>query len=271
MPSLNRGLEVYFNLYLRRRIPTLVYAMGRVGSVALFQSLYRRGEFALHAHVLEPENLKRKKGKRPGTSKWAYKQIVCKQRRARIISLVRNPVECMVSAFAPEVRVPLNGRAGSTDGATADFSDQFRAGYFDRQRHLLKLNWFDSEFKAALGIDVYNHPFPKETGYLQFQEGPFDVLIIRSELEDETKSRVVSDFVGTDELPIVRSRVGEQQPYSEVYKAFKQQVTVPEEYLDTIVNSRFAQHFFTQDMLSAMAERFSAKANLHVPCPPRNV
>ena len=48
MVSFKRGLEVYFNFYLRRHRPTIVYAMGRVGSVALFRSLYAHGEFALH-------------------------------------------------------------------------------------------------------------------------------------------------------------------------------------------------------------------------------
>ena len=256
MASMNRGLQIYFNFYLRRRTPTLVYAMGRVGSVALFRSLYEHGEFALHAHILNPANLKRKEGKRPGTSKWAYKQIVCKQRNVKIISLVRNPVECMVSAFAPEVRVPFDPNTGDGHLSTSELSDQFRAGYFDRQRHLLKLNWFDDEFKAALGIDVYNYPFPKDRGYVQFREGPFDVLIMRSELDDDMKSRVVSEFVGTTDLKIIRTRVGAQQSYGEIYRVFKQRVTIPEQYMDAIVNSRFAQHFFTQDTLSAMNDRF---------------
>lgn len=259
MASMNRGLQIYFNFYLRRRTPTLVYAMGRVGSVALFRSLYGHGEFALHAHILNPTNLKQKKGKRPGTSKWAYKQIVRNQRKVKIISLVRNPVECMMSAFAPEVRASADPITGYQHLSTRELSDQFRAGYFDRQRHLLKLNWFDDEFKAALGIDAYNYPFPKEAGYVRFQEGPCDVLIMRSELDDEMKSRVVSEFVGTTDLKIIRTRTGEKQPYGEIYKVFKERVAVPETYMDTIVNSRFAQHFFTPAMLSAMKERFISR------------
>lgn len=256
MASAMRGLEIYSNFYLRRRTPTIVYAMGRVGSVALFRSLYEHGEFALHAHILNPANLKRKKGKQPGTSKWAYRQLVCKQREVRIISLIRNPIECMVSAFAPEVRAPLDDTGGHRNLSAQALSAQFKAEYFDRQRHLVKLNWFDDEFRAALGINVYKYPFPRETGYLRFREGPCDVLLMRSELDDDTKSRVASDFVGTTDLKIIRARVGREQPYGEIYKVFKQRVTVSKEDMESVVNSRFAQHFFSQDVLSAMKERF---------------
>ena len=259
MVSLRRGLEVYINFYLRRRSPTIVYAMGRVGSWALFRSLYAHGEFALHDHVLHPVNLKLKEGVRPGTSKWAYKEIIRKHKKAQIISLVRNPVECMVSAFAPQVKGRFDTDNGWEHLSTEELSDQFRTGYFEQQRHLQKLNWFDSEFKAALGIDVYKYPFPKDTGYVRIQKGPHDVLIIRTELDDALKAQVVSDFLGLTNLKIIRTRVGEQQPYGEIYKVFKQRVTVPERYLDTIINSRYAQHFFPQDTLDAMRERFSAK------------
>lgn len=258
MASPLRGLEIYHNFYLRRRTPTIVYAMGRVGSVALFRSLHRHGEFALHAHILNPENLKKKQGKRPGTSKWAYRRIKSGQRKVRIISLVRNPVECMVSAFAPEVTASVDPATGYQHLTALELSEQFRTGYFDRQRHWLKLNWFDSEFKAALGIDVYKYPFQKEAGYVRFQEGPCEILIMSSDLDDDQKSQVVSDFVGTTNLEILRTRTGETQSYGELYKVFKERVTVPEEYLDQIVNSRFSQHFFTSQMLSDMRERFSA-------------
>jgi len=29
------------------------------------------------------------------------------------------------------------------------------------------LNWFDEEFKPALGVDVYDHPFPVDAGFVQ--------------------------------------------------------------------------------------------------------
>ena len=256
MVSLKRGLEVYVNFYLKRRSPTIVYAMGRVGSGALFSSLHAHGDFAFHAHVLDPANLKAQHRRMPGTSKWIYEHVIRKRKEAKIISLVRNPVACMVSAFAPRLKGRVDTDNGNEPPSAKELSDQFRKGYFDQQRHLQKLNWFDSEFKAALGIDVYRHPFPKETGYVQFREGPTEVLILTSELDDAVKGQAVSEFLGLTNVKISRGRVGEQQAYGDIYKIFKQRATVPERYLDAIIDSRYAQHFFTQETLDAMRQKY---------------
>ena len=93
MFGVKRGLEVHIDYYLRRRTPTIVYAMGRVGSDSLYRSLCAHREFVLFAHVLDAENMKIRYGKRGRIAKWAAKHIIQKQKKARIISLVRNPVE----------------------------------------------------------------------------------------------------------------------------------------------------------------------------------
>ena len=235
--------------------------MGRSGSIALLRSLYAHGEFVLATHWLDP--IKIREGGYHGSAIWACKHIVLKQKKARIISMIRNPVECMVSVFGlSRFREKRNGRFESRDGLDRmtpdELNDWFKTDYFEKQGHLHQLQWFDAEFKAALGIDVYNYPFDKEMGYVQFQEGTYDVLILRTEMDDARKSHLISDFLGTKDLKMVRENVGERSHYGDIYKMFRQQATVPEEYLDTIINSRYAQHFFTQETLDAMKQRFKA-------------
>lgn len=125
----------------------------------------------------------------------------------------------------------------------------FRTQYFAEQCHLERLNWFDIEFKAALGIDVYKHPFPKQLGYVKMSEDPFEVLVMRTEMDDGVKARVISDFLGLQEFKLERFNMGAQASYGEMYKAFKERATIPEKYLDAIISSRFAQHFYTHEML----------------------
>jgi len=85
------------------------------------------------------------------------------------------------------------------------------------------------------------------------------VLVLRTEMDDARKSELVSDFLGLKEkLKMVRENVGDRSHYGDIYQLFRQQVTVPEEYLDTIIASRYAQHFFTQETLDAMKRRFKA-------------
>ncbi len=260
MFGVKRGLEIHIDYYLRRRTPTIVYAMGRVGSNSLYRSLYAHRELVLFAHVLEPKNMKIRYGKRGGIAKWAAKHIIQKRNKAKIISLVRNPVECMVSAFAPNVKAERDAENGYQHLSSEELSDQFRSGYFDQNRHLEKLNWFDSEFGAALGIDVYKYPFDKESGFVQFQRGPWDVLILNTDMSDDRKAQLVSDFLGLTNLKIIHTRVGEAGAYGELYKVFKKRVTVPKSYLHSIINSRYAQHFFTQKTLDTMQQRSSASS-----------
>ena len=185
MVSLKRGLQVYSEYYLRGRTPVIVYAMGRVGSIAIFRSLQEGGVFALHAHVLDPENLKRKKGKRPGTSTWAYKNLICAGRPASIVSLVRNPLECMVSSYASRVRARFDPNHGYENVSSEDLSEQFRRGYFENNRHRQILDWFDYEFKGALGVNVYDQPFSRAAGFGCFKHAQLNVLLLRTDLSDE--------------------------------------------------------------------------------------
>lgn len=253
--KLQRYLELNFDLFVRHRIPTIVYSMGRSGSTGLFNSLQARGEFVIFAHSLRPEILRQYL--LPSAPKWASRHIIAPGRTARIISLVRNPVECMVSAFGSKLSArcdPVHGYAGVS---VEDLSRQFTTRYFDRQRHLEKLHWFDTEFRPTLGIDVYQHPFDKEAGYSRFRAGPYDVLILRTGLPDARKAALVSDFLGVAGLQIGRARVREQQPIGELYRIFKEGVTIPVGYLVDIVNSKYARHFFTQDELDRTRQRYA--------------
>ena len=88
-------------------------------------------------------------------------------------------------------------------------------------------------------------------------------------MEDERKARLVSRFLGLADFSMYRATSipqalsgtasgtpGEQAPYREQYKVLKRQVSIPKKYLDTIVDSQFARHFFTQEELNKTRERF---------------
>lgn len=263
-----RFLELNINYFVRRRIPTIVYSMERSGSVALFHSLSAHGVFALATHQLDFEKIQT--GRHSGSALWACKHIVRKRRRAKIISLVRNPIDNMISAFARFEFLPVgknhaNGENNLKSTTVEEITNRFRTCYLEQGKYLHQLNWFDSEFKKALGIDVYHYPFDKEQGYVQFQEGPYDILILRTELDAEKKSLVVSSFLDLENFKISNavsgSKIapgipGEQSSYGEIYKNFKRRVAVPKEFFDEIVRSQYVQHFFTPESLDTTRKRF---------------
>jgi hypothetical protein len=267
MHKIKRGLQLFIDCFVKKRTATVVYSMERSGSVVVFDSLVANGEFAITTHHLDPKKLST--GLYSGSASWASKHLILKGKKVRIISLVRNPIQSMVSYFA---RSDFGDRMQGTDTAASDnlsaeeLVRQFVTEYLEKHRYRHHLEWFDSEFKAALDVDVYRHAFDKERGYVQFQSSPMDVLILRTELDNDQKTQRISEFLGSPNFSLLsaaKSRglehgtPGDQTPYAEKYALLKKDLTIPEKYLDEILGSRYVTHFFPQDYLDATRERFS--------------
>lgn len=272
LKKIKRVLDLYLNYYLLRRTPIFVYSMERSGSVALLNALKSHGVFVIGAHYLDPR--KTTTQRYSGSARWAAKHIISKRRPAKIISLVRHPIDNMLSTFA---RIDYGGQFIQQENDLPDkmqlnpdqVSREFCEAYLHTNRYLQPLQWFTSEFQAALGINVYDYPFDKQQGFAEFRAGPYDVLLLRTELSDEEKGRLVADFVGVAEIemtnPTVASSVrrrlppgkpGNQTEYAAKYKVLKEGVVIPQPYLDTIVDSPFVQHFFTQQERTKMREKY---------------
>ena len=253
--KIKQGLKAYTNLYMRRLRPVIVFTTGRVGSMALHGALEKHGIFAFHLHTLNPAELKNRK--HPQSWLWAYNHIIQPRRPARIISIVRDPVALMVSDFFPKLRWIARQERAYEKLSAERLCDLFTTRYFEQERHLRQLDWFDREMKQCLGIDVFQHPFPKEDGYLRFQQALYDVLVFKTELDDTEKTRIVGDFLGLRQFEIFRSNVGAQKSYGDAYHTFKQLLAVPERRLTEVYSSRYARHFYTKQEIAEFSARWS--------------
>lgn len=274
MERVKRALALHINYFVRRRTPTLVYSMERSGSVTLLHSLRSHGLFVIGAHHLDPQKLAQQP--HSGSAGWASKHIISKRAPAKVISLVRSPIENMLSTFARDQfgRQTFEQAEVAEQPTPDQLSKEFCAAYLRADRHLQLLSWFETEFQAALGIDVYRQNFDKQDGFVRFREEPYDVLIMRTELPDSQKGKLVADFVGIRELKISNAALasetsasnkrrrlppgkpGDQTDYAAKYEALKQHLVIPREYLDAIVDSRYVQHFFTVEQREAMRKRY---------------
>lgn len=264
-------VSLNWSYYIMQRTPVLVYSMERTGTVALYVSLAAAGQFAVASHYLDPA--KDAPGRRAGNARWASKHIIARRRPAKIITLVRNPVENMLSVFARNRFVPV-GRTPEGAAAIArvgedQISSEFAAEYLEKEKYRRQLDWFDTEYRSALGVDVYQHPFDKERGYARITEGPWDILVVRTELDDERKARAVGEFLGLASFRMIRAETvkkregvdagiqGEKTVYGDKYKALKAGVVIPQRHWLAIADSPFARHFFTEAELEASRERFA--------------
>jgi len=284
MERVKRALALYTNYFLLRRTPTLVYSVERSGSVALLHSLQSHGVFAIGAHYFsfeKPELSPEKSGQQriSGSAAWASKHIVAKRKPAKVISMVRSPIDNMLSTFAREYYgEQASGHAESIrKPSPKEISDDFRQNYLDSNRYQHPLTWFETEFRQTLGIDIYQHPFDKQRRFARFREEAYDVLVLGTELDDEVKSQLVSDFVGIANFEISDASLasqtsasnkqnrlppgkpGKHTAYAEKYQTLKQQVQIPMEYLDAIVDSCYVQHFFSEEDREAIRLKYSGE------------
>lgn len=255
--KLKRGLNVYASLYLRRKTPFLIYTTGRVGSMALHYSLEEHGAFAFQIHTLNATKLI--ENQQPGTAVWAYRHIVTPGRPAKIINLFRDPLAVMISDFFPKLRWITGQKEAWLRYSVDELCNIFNTRYFADGRHLEKLNWYEDEMQASLGINVYEQASPRDAGYSRFEHSPYDVLLIRTELDDTLKAKIIGEFAGLDNFTLIRRNVGETKDYGEVYKAFKQRLVVPDDRLNEIYESRYARHFFSDEERHAMRSRWQAE------------
>ncbi|MEO1665366.1 MAG: putative capsular polysaccharide synthesis family protein [Chloroflexota bacterium] len=243
-----RAAEIYTRYYLKRDLPVLIYCTGRVGSIAMFYALYNRNAFVFKIEDMDPDN---ERGKR-GTVKWVYQHIAKPRRPAKVIFIVRNPVALMVSDFLPKLHWMTGDENSYQTMSPEELSATFNEKYFAEGRHTDKLTWFEREPERFLGVDVYAHPFDREAGHTRFTTDLYDVLIVRTEMDDAVKSQIVGEFVGLPDLQITRTNVGETNHYGAAYKAFKQALTIDAAHFQAIYASRYAQHFFGEAKLHEM-------------------
>jgi len=275
MERVKRALALYISYFLFRRTPTLVYSVERSGSVALLHSLKSHGVFAFGAHYLSPEKLAQQQH-HSGTAGWASKYIISKRKPAKVISLVRTPIESMLSTFAREYygEQASQPEAAASQSTSDELSEEFCRTYLQSDQYLHPLRWFETEFQPTLGIDVYQHAFDKQQRFARFHEKSYDVLLLGTELADQQKSQLVAEFVGIPQLEISSAslaaqtsasrkqhrlppgRPGEQSDYAQQYKRLKQHVVIPENYLDAIVDSRYTQHFFSEEGREAIRLKY---------------
>jgi hypothetical protein len=243
--------------------PVVVYQMGKVGSTSISRSIAEHGVRPVdQVHRINPEHVEAIKDLRadrgldplqPMDERGLrlYHEIVRPGRPAQFISLVREPVSRNVSAYFQN-HVGLQGWSSKSLG---DLRDRFLNDY----SHEVPMTWFEHEPKAMLDIDVYAVEFPSRDGFVRIEHGPFELLVLQTELPDNRKETIIQDFLGIDDFHIRRRNVGRAKSYAEAYNAFKKQIRLPRDYLDRMLQSRYAQHFYDQQTIDSVYRRWTKR------------
>jgi hypothetical protein len=245
-----------------KRDLVLIYQMGKVASSSIYNSLKDKKNVTYQIHRFDEDYIKEVNDFNKNKSGFSESKIV-DERSVRIkklflkkpskpiflISLVRDPIERNVSAFFQN----KNHLAKNYSYAnTQDLIELF----YNLYAHETPLIWFDKEFKKTTGVDVYDFPFNKKQKHTIFNANNFNVLLLRVDLEDSEKSKIIQQFLSEDVVEIKNKNIGALKGYNSEYKEFMKNLDINEAYLDKMLNSKFIKHFYTEEEVQAMYNKW---------------
>lgn len=244
--------------------PVLIYQMAKGASTTVLEALKRAGLNAFQVHFINPESARRLRAslRERGLSllrmdvdligQAIHRGIIRPGVEAKVINLVREPVGRNVSAY-----FQVLDTLWKTERAHEKISpERLIEGFHEKFGHDRALNWFDDEFKPVLGVDVYEHEFPRDSRCLRLGRGPYDILLMRVDLDDRSKERHLSEFLGVEGIELRPANVGAQKPYAAAYREFLRALRLSEEYVDRMLGSRYARHFFTAEERRALRSKW---------------
>ncbi|HET8654363.1 MAG TPA: putative capsular polysaccharide synthesis family protein [Longimicrobiaceae bacterium] len=249
----------------RGREPVIVFTMSKTASTSIEVSLMQMPRFAVFkAHRLHPARIRAyyRERRRLGEQELhpyvddmgiaLYREIVRRRVPARIIVLVREPIGRNLSAYFHILNVLWK----RSDAFTALSPQQVADGFIERGRHSEPLTWFDEEFRPVFDVDVFAKPFPHDVGIVQLRDGPFDIVVMRTDLPDDRKMRYLSDWLGCGPFEMVHMNDADQKHYADLYRAARGRLRLPGGYVDEMLESRYARHFFSAEERGRLREKW---------------
>lgn len=267
---------------LRGKTPLFVYSMGKVGSTTIANSLnileLEREMKIYQPHFLSPKGIsllyQLHENGYGGPDKFtsrvnnslAVNRVVGKQVRKgsprdmkfKVVTLVRDPVATNISGFFHQYcwwPSDLQRRCREEPASCLeDLIDRF----FSHYPHNVPIEWFDMELAPVFGVDVFSERFPKEKGYQILQGERAEVLILKLEMLNESAADAFLNFLGIDNFALVKDNIGGDKWYGAIYNRFKEIIPIPDSYLNLMYQSKYTQHFYTDEEINAFIFRWSS-------------
>lgn len=271
---LRKGVRrFHFRRAIRRALesptpPVLVYASPKVASTAVTHALMAvEGQTVFHVHMISAENIRalRDAMRRRGLTRARQDmngledlglslgaELIGPRRPARVVSLVREPVARNISFYFQTLDV-----LWQAERAHERFSvERLLSEFHERFTHERGVEWFDKEFKPVLGVDVYEHPFPHDRGFLRIDSGPYEILLMRHDLDDRVKERRLAELVGAPRVTLAPRNVGAEKVYAAAYLEFLKRVELPEDYVNRLLDTKYARHFYSPEELDRVRAKW---------------
>ncbi len=243
-----------------------VYSSGKVGSSTLRNSLEKCGIPNVQIHTMQKEGLRygtffyldgrKTLPDRPFEEYEVFLEHLKKQQNIRIITAVRDPIARDISAFFQSFLLPYSRWIDQTNDLYNDFIRMTKN--ITGNGHLFNMfHWFDEELKSVFGVDIYGYPFDREQGYTIIKEGNISVLVLKLEKINDLVP-VIGRFIQAEDFKLVNANEKKGKPYRYMYEEFKQNVKLPQSYLDSYYrNNPYMDHFYSKEEQAMFLQRWS--------------
>lgn len=253
--------------------PILVYQMGKVGSlttVATLENTSLKNEI-VHTHSLSDTSIKRlrQEGERQGKSLSYDERFIQTLREHiddtmhsqdwRIITHTREPVAMEISGIFQNLN-RLYKHVFNPDGSIQNEvliqTCLERLDSLKDPQHNYFAHWFDRELKGVFDINVYESDYSFEQGYSILTKDNISVLIVRLEDFKRSLAKALSEFLSINISEVVSTNTAGRRDYAQEYQYVLHNISIPQETLENIYASQYAQHFY-KDEIPQLIEKWS--------------
>jgi hypothetical protein len=260
----------------RLSTPLIIYQPGKVGSITVHESLKTAFEKLdlitpiHHAHnlnyidTIEESIREARKDPAPSLKKLEESRLLRQEidadqfQKWNIVSLVRDPVALRASTMFQVLDEYIPD--------WLELTKENKLSIQDLQHLLLSrkefdpeylATWFNKQVKNLFGFDVFASPFNIKQGFKIYRSplSRFSFMVIRLEDLDRVAHKAFYDFIRLKDFQVINQNIGDEKPYSQLYKQFKA-TPLPGEYLDTAYKTQYARHFYTPQELETFRNRW---------------
>ncbi|MGK7933370.1 MAG: putative capsular polysaccharide synthesis family protein [Microcystaceae cyanobacterium] len=245
----------------------LVHQMGKVGSMSIYESLktLNLGIPIYHTHNLIARNfedfdtklkiLRYRNQKERLMTEWCiYHKILqgLHDKKWKIITFVRDPIAKNISDFFQNLSNPFFHSNGTIENKDVDELIQY---FLDKFHHQWVLNWLNHNINDVFEVDVFSEEFPKDKGYQILKTNNVEILLMRTEDINLRIKDAMREFMNLQEFNLIEKNIGDKKKYAQKYKKFQESINLPPSYINEMYNSKYTQHFYSQEEI----EKFEAK------------
>lgn len=235
--------------------PVAIYTMGKVGSSSVTTALTGAGFEALQIHVLRGglKTLKRRMERRPNAAHLKTSvqvvELIDSGQPPMTITLMREPVARNVSAFFQNF-----GRlvGGDVDSYTAK---EIQSLICEKVSPREPQDWIEEELEEIAEVDFGRHHLYR--GATTATEAKWPVLLLRSDLDDDSKSASMREFLDHPDITVERSsNITAEKSGGDLYSEIKR-IGLPKSYVDECLSQPFVKNLLSAEEIEASKARWT--------------